>query len=242
MANPLVLSVLLAALGPDLGDGTAVARQIATEYAAQTRGIETFIVTTQTDIRGGPVHRTELSETMYIDLNGTPTVKRVRKDVKNGKPAGAEDLVRLSKSEEGPISRFGMKAPYGAPALTDYAFAPPRESGDLVLLDFTPTIVDTAHGGGTIAYSRRAGRIDRVIYKPVVLPKEPGSVVITSTTIEITFGPVAGERWDVVKIVRTFTGREGPIGGRGVVTSLYENYRVHSTEAAAIVALDEPSS
>jgi hypothetical protein len=242
MTSLLLALAMLAAVTPDASDGMTFAKQLAAEYAAQTHGFVTFLVTTQSDVRGGPVHRAEISETVYFDENGLPSRKRVRKDVRNGKPLDTDELARLSASEEGPISRFGMKAPYATASVGDYAFGRPQETDAFILVDFTPNVPDGTHGSGTIAYSRAAGRIDHVTYKPALLPKEPGSVVLTSTTIEITFGSVAADRWDIVKIVRSFTGREGPFSGRGTVTSMYDGYRLHPNAAAALAALEEPAS
>lgn len=239
MALPLLrLALVVAVLGPDLGDGSSVARQIAAEYAAQAHGIATFRVTTQMDARGGPIHQTENSETVYVDENGAPVRKRVLKDVRNGKPVGADELARLSRQEEGPLSRFGMKSPYWPATLGEYAFGAPRENADLVSIDFTTNVKDESHGNGTIVYGRSTGRIEKVTYTPAVFPKEPGGVVLTSMTLEITFGPVTPDRWDVVKIVRSFTGREGFISGRGSMTSIYDHYRYHANEAAAIASLE----
>jgi hypothetical protein len=235
-----LFALVVAVLGPELVDGPAVARQIAAEYAAQARGISTLRVTTQLDARGGPVHVTEQSETLYAEENGVAIRKRVLKEIRNGKAAGSDDLAKLSRQEEGPISRFGLKAPYWPANLAEYTFGTPHEAADVVSLDFTSNVKDTFHGNGTIFYGRSIGRIEKVIYKPVVFPKQPNGVVLTSMNMEITFGHVTAERWDVVKIVRTFTAREGLFGGRGTATTVYEQYRFHPTEAAALAVVDEP--
>jgi len=238
MINVILAAAALTLLTPNLNSGAEFAKQLAGEYAAQTRGVETFLVNTVSDIRGGPMHQTEVSETVYATENGVPKRKRVRKVLKNQKPASPDELARLSSAEEGPISRFGMSAPYVPAALADYTFATPRSNGDLLMLDFSSTIADAAHGNGTIVFARSSGHIVGVTYKPMVMPKEPGSVVLTSTTIEIAFGPVTADRWDVVKITRTFTGHAGPFGGRGTVTSTYDGYQTHDTAAAAFAALE----
>jgi len=239
--NLFVLGVAATlALAPDMNDGSAFARQVATEYAGVTRGVVSFVVATQMDVRGGPVHRQELSETAYVDQDGTAVRKRVLKDVKNGKPLPPPDLDHLSRSEDGPLSRFGMRAPYALAALADYSFGKPHESGDLILVDFTSTVRDAAHGDGTLAYSRSAGRIDRVTYTPAALPSESGSIVLLSASLEITFGTVGSDRWDIVRIVRNYTGREGMMRGRGVATSIYDRYRVHANQAEAVAAVENP--
>ena len=237
MIHLLLAGTLLLAVGSGTSDGEAVAKQLASEYAAQTRGNETFVVTTQSDIKGGPIHRTEQSEAIYAMENGSPKDKRVRKLVKNGHTAAVAELERLSTTEDGPISRFGMSAPYAIGSLADYTFAAPRQSGDVFLLDFSPVLHDTFHGSGTITYSQSGNRIIAVTYKPAVLPKEPGSVVITATTIEVAFGQVLPDHWDVVRITRSFAGHEGPFGGHGTVTSSYDGYRIHDGTAAARAAV-----
>jgi hypothetical protein len=230
------LTAVLATL-PDLADGAALARAVAEEYAAVTRGIATFIVTTLADVRGGPMHSVENSLTVYLAEDGATRQKRVLRDVKNGKALAQNDLDRLSSALDGPLSRFGMHAPFQPAALADYRFAPPQVEGDLVRIDFISLVRDAAHGDGSLFYARDAGRIDRVTYTPAALPHDSGSVVLLSAALEIVFGPVSPSRWDIVKIVRTFTGRDGPMRGHGVVTSVYDHYHTHANFTEAVAEL-----
>jgi hypothetical protein len=234
--TPLVFAAVLA-LGIDLADGAAAARAVAEEYAAVTRGLATFLVTTLADVRGGPMHSVENSFTVYLSEDGATRQKRVVRDVKNGKPLAQRDLDLLSAATDGPLSRFGMRAPWNPAAIGEYRFATPQVAGDLIRIDFTSLVRDPAHGDGTIYYARDASRIDHVTYTPAALPKEPGAVVLLSAALDIAFGPVAQGRWDIVKIVRTFTGRDGPMRGRGVVTSVYDRYHSHANLSDAVAEL-----
>jgi hypothetical protein len=225
-----LISAALLAGAPDLTDGAALARAVALEYAAQTQGAVTFVVSTVNEVPA--VHRTDTSEAAYVDFNGSPVHKRYLKNVAGSKPSNAAELAKLSSEPEGALSRFGMKMPIAAAFLGDFRFGKPREFGDMIAVDFATEIKDASHGDGTF-FVRKNGQLDHVLFVPSVQPEHA-----TGMTIQIDYGTVAPDRWDVVRIARTFIGHRGMLSGRVNSTSMYEQYRVHPSEAAAIASVE----
>lgn len=225
----LISSALLAAT-LDMADGAALARTVATEYAAQTQGAVTFVVSTTNEVR--VLRRIDVSEAAYVDVNGSPVHKRYLKNVAGSKTSNAAELAKLSAEPEGALSRFGMKIPITAAFAGDFRFAKPRAMGDLIAVDFTTDVKDASHGDGTL-FVRKNGQLDHIVFVPSIQPDHT-----TGMTIQIEYGAVAPDRWDVVKIERTFIGHRGILSGRVNSTSTYEQYQVHASEAAAIASVD----
>lgn len=224
---------VLAGLSANDPDGSALAKQYAAVYAEQTHGVIAFFSDSRLEAHGGPIHVSESNETAYVEVDGRPALKRVLRHVKDGKSDDAAGLKKLSADVDGPLSRFGLKPPYNLGALGDYTFARPREDGDHILIDFATAVKDQAHGDGTIVISKSAGRIDSVTLRPAALPPNADAM-----TIQVEFGAAPPDRWDIVKITRTFRGHQGPFGGGGSQTVLYERYASYPSEAAADEAVN----
>lgn len=234
----MLAALLLAATFVVPADGATFAHDIAALHAAKVHGVESFVVNTKTDIKGGPIHRTDASETAFVTADGEPAHKRVMKSVDDGKAADAAGLAKLSTEAEGALSRFSLRLPYIAGAIADYSFAKPRELAETVELDFTTHVKDQSHGDGTMVVNRATGRIETVTFHPSELPKHA-----TTGTVTIEFGIViAPERWDIVKITRSFSGHEGFIRGTVVSVSVYDRYRAYATQPAAVAAVDAISN
>ena len=167
---------------------------------------------------------------MYV--NGSPIHKRYLKSTIGSRAASADELVKLSAEPEGALSRFGMKVPITPAFVSDFRFGKPRETGELIAVDFTTEVKDASHGDGTF-FVHRNGQLDHIVFKPAVLPDH-----VTGMTIELEYGMVMPDRWDVVKIARTFIGHRGVLSGRVNSTSTYEQYHVYPNEAAAAAALE----
>jgi hypothetical protein len=217
-------------------DGEAIVRAAAAAYAAQTKPIVTFVAITELDVHGGPFHQHSFSETGYEETASTPVRRRILRDVESGKVLAADELAKRSAAPEAPTARFGMKLPIVA--IDDYTYAKPRQDGDEVAVDFKTSVRDESHGDGTITLYPD-GRIATIVTHPVVLPPHA-----TSLTTTIEFARVFEDRWDIVKITDTFTGRQGIISGGGSSVTTYERYRPWPTQSAADAALDamEPST
>jgi hypothetical protein len=223
----------------DVPEGDALARAAALAYAAETKSIVTFVAVTQFDVHGGPFHMHSFSETAYEEDAGAPVRRRILRAVDNGKVAATDELTKRSAAAEAPTSRFGMHLPIYAASVGDYVFGKPRDDGDTVSVDFSAVVRDEAHGDGTLTVYRSEGRIATLVIRPCVLPPHATSL---STTLE--FGRVSDDRWDVVKITHTFSGKEGLLSGGGTSVTTYERYRAFTSESAAGAALDAmvPSS
>lgn len=218
----------------DVSDGLTLAKEIAATYAAQVRGVLSFVVTTNFDARGGPFKKVGFSYTAFVEADGTPVRKRVIRDIADGKVADTTSLTALSAQSEEPLTHFGMRLPYVASAVGDYRYAQPVAHAGTVDVAFTTTLKDQFHGNGTMTYDRTDGRLAQVTFQPAVLPAHATSIVVT-----VSFGRSIDERWDIVKIARVFTGREGIISGHGSSTSIYERYRIHANETAAGAVIDD---
>lgn len=212
--------------------GSTLAERVADRYARDVHGIMTFVVTTQTELHAGPIHRSGTSDTAYAVVDGTPIRKRTIRSIDDGKPAGAAALASFSADPEGPYSRFGMRAPFAPNALADYKFQPPVTTGTSIQIAFATTIRDAVHGDGTMSVDSASGRLISAVLHPAVLPPHA-----TAGTITISFGATSPEHYDIVRIVREFPGREGFISGHVTVTSEYRQYRDAATPSAAIGAL-----
>ena len=225
--------VVAAAASLDVTDGAAFARDVAAAYALQAKGVESFLVTTTFDARGGPIHKSGYSQAAYVVVNGVPARHRVLKNVEDNRASDGAHLAAMATEPEGPLSHFGLRLPYLAGAVADYRYAPPRETATTIDLDFTTIVKDEAHGNGTLSYDRTENRIARVVFVPAALPAHA-----TAMTVTVDFGRTHEERWDVVKISRAFSGREGIISGKGTSISVYERYRGYPSESVALAALD----
>jgi hypothetical protein len=226
----LLASAVLLALVPDLGDGSALAKQVAAEYAQQTTGTVSFVVQTHSEVKA--VHHVEDSEAAYVYVNGAPVHKRYLKSVVGNKAASTDALSKLSAEPEGALSRFELKMPITTALVANFSYAKPREVGDLIAVDFTTKIKDPSCGDGTF-YVRKNGVLDRVHFVPSIMPEHA-----TALTVDVEYGSVGAERWDVVKIVRSFIGHRGALSGRVTSTSTYVEYHLYPSETAAITAID----
>jgi hypothetical protein len=213
-------------------DGAATARAAADVYAAATRGVVAFNVTTRTQVRGGLYHRDNLENVAYAAVDGKPLVKRILHLVENGRTADADELRRASAKPDGPLSRFGMRLPYLSAAVDAYTFDPPRAEAGGTVIAFHTSVRDEAHGDGTMTVDAERRPV-RVIFHPAKLPEHASDAQVT-----IEFGSNAAGRWDVMRIVREFSGRVGFIRGRVEAVSTYDAYRVYATAESARAALD----
>jgi hypothetical protein len=132
-----------------------------------------------------------------------------------------------------------MHLPVEPAYVDDYTYGKPRVDGDVVSVDFTANVRDSAHGDGSLTYLRDENRIASIVIRLAVLPEHA-----TSMTTTLDFGRVSDDRWDVVKVTHVFTGREGFISGSGTSVTTYERYRPFVSASAADAAFDtlEPSS
>ena len=206
---------------------------MAQSYAAQVRGAATFVVQTHTTVRAGPMAHTEFSETAYAVADGAPSGKIVLRSLVNNAAANADQLAKLSAEPDRPLSRFGLRLPLLESAAGDYHYGELRESGGRTDVDFTAKVKDQAHGDGTASFDVAQKHVTQLVIRPAVLPPHA-----TRMTITVEFGSVYEGRWDVVKITRTFSGREGFMTGSGSTTSVYDRYQIHASPADALKALN----
>jgi hypothetical protein len=238
--RPLSLGFLLlaatalagAAPEPRADDGTSAARRAAETYAAATRGVIVFDVTTRTQIRGGPYHRDDVESAAYVVIDGKPSRKRVLRLVEGRHTAGADELQRASAKPDGALSRFGLRLPYAADAVDAYAFGQPRQEAGSTTIPFHAKVRDEAHGDGTLTVDAQHRPV-RVVFQPATLPEHA-----TAATVTVEFGTVAADRWDVTRILRSFSGRIGIVGGRVDAASAYDAYRSFASAELANAALE----
>ncbi len=214
-------------------DGETLARAAAAIYAAQTPSIVTVVATSQLDAHGGPIHLHSFAETAYEEAAGVVVRKRVLRAIDDGRTAAADELARRSASADPPSSRFGMHLPVQPAYVGEYRYGTPRVEGDQVAVDFTATVRDAAHGDGSLAFARDDGRIARIVYTPCVLPEHA-----TSMSTTLAYGRVGADRWDVISVTSSFTGREAFITGGGSSVTTFAHYHPAATAAEADAALD----
>ena len=228
----LLVALATASIAVQSVEGESLARRMAQGYSTQVHGAATFVVQTRTTVRAGPMTHTEFNEVAYAEVDGTPAGKIVLRSLVNGAAANAVQLAKLSADPDGPLSRFGLRLPLMEPAAGDYQYSDPRETSSGANVDFATKVKDEAHGDGTLSADLAQKRITQVVIRPAVLPPHA-----TRMTITIDFGSVVEGRWDIVKITRTFAGREGMMTGSGTTTSVYERYQTHASTADALKAL-----
>jgi len=230
----LLLAPLLLAAAPD-EPGSSRARAVALRYAEQSHGVVLFHVATQTEIHGGPIHRTEQSEAMYLALDGGFVRKRYLHFRQNGRDLDAQNLGEKSGETETPLSRFGLRLPYQRATLGDYRFDPPIDRGESIEVAFHALIRDQSHGDGRMLLSRANDRIERIDETPAVMPPRA-----TSGSVSVIFGPTVGDRWDIIEIDHDFAGRLGPLRGSLHSTTHYDRYVPYADAAHALSALAAP--
>lgn len=228
----LILGPLLLASAPAADDAAARVRLAAAKYAETAHGAVLFRVATQTDIRGGPIHRIEQSDAVYVANDGLVVRKRYLHFKQNGRELGAEDLAEKSAEAETALSRFGLRLPYLRSVAADYRFDPPVERAASVEIGFHALVRDQSHGDGTIVLDRATDRVERVDVTPAVMPPKA-----TGGTVSVIFGLVAQDRWDIVEIDHDFSGREGFLRGKLRSATHYDHYMPYPDQARALAAL-----
>ena len=234
----LVAGLLGAAPAARPEDGAALARRVAETYAAATHGIVVFDVTTHTQLRAGPFRRDDLEGAAFVAVDGKRVRKRVMRYLDGRHAASSDDLLRLSAQPDPPLTRFGMRLPYLVEAVEAYTFEPPREGEAGTVIGFRATVRDEAHGDGTMTLDSQYRPI-RVVFHPAKLPpKHEGSATVTEATVTVEFGTVATGRWDVTRLVHSFSGRFGPLGAHADATTSYNAYRFFPTVELAHAAIE----
>jgi hypothetical protein len=230
LAGAVLLAGAAQELRPD--EGIATARKAAELYAAATRGVVAFDVTTRTQIRGGPYRRDDVESVAYVVVDGKVSRKRVLRLVQGSHTANADELRRESAKPDGPLSRFGMRLPYLAEAVDAYAFDAPREESGTTTLGFRTTVRDESHGDGTMSLDAQHRPV-RVVFHPAKLPAHASEAIVT-----VEFGTVATGRWDVTRISRAFSGRLGIVAGHVDSASAYDAYRTFPNAESANAAIE----
>ena len=237
-ATTLVAGLLGAAPAGRLDDAAAIAHRVAETHATATHGIVAFDTTTRTQLRAGPLRRDDLENAAYVAVDGKPVRKRVMRYLDGRHAASSDDLQRLSAKPDPPLARFGMRLPYLTEALDAYAFDPPHEGEGGTVIAFRTTVRDEAHGDGTMTLDSQYRPV-RVVFHPAKLPpKHEGAATVTEATVTVEFGTVATGRWDVTRIVHSFSGRFGPLGAHADSTTNYDAYRSFPTVELAHAAIE----
>ena len=229
----LVLGPLLLAAAPLTDDpGTARVRLICTHYAETSHGAVLFHVATQTEIHGGPIHRSEQSEAIYVSLDGGVVRKRYLHFRQNGRDLKPSDLAEKGEEVETPLSRFGLRLPYLRAVVADYRFDPPIDRGASIDIPFHALVRDQSHGDGLMTIDRANERIERIDERPAAMPPRADSGNVT-----VLFGPVGPDRWDITEIDHDFAGHAGFIHGTLRSNSHYDKYVPFPDQARALSAL-----
>ncbi len=229
----LLLAPLLLAAAPSADEaGSSRARAVALRYAEQSHGAVLFRVSTQTDIRGGPVRRNEVSEAIYLALDGGMVRKRYLHFRQNGRELDARDLGEKSEEVETPLSRFGLRLPYQRATLGDYRFDAPVDRGETIEVPFHAVVRDQSHGDGRMLLDRATDRIQRIDETPAVMPPHA-----TSGTVSVIFGPTVGDRWDIIEIDHDFAGQLGILRGKLHSATHYDRYVPYSDTTRGLAAL-----
>jgi hypothetical protein len=233
----LLLALLLLAAAPTADEaGSSRARAVALRYAEQSHGTLLFRVATQTEIHGGPIHRSEMSEALYLALDGGMVRKRYLYFRRNGRDLDARNLGEKSEEAETPLSRFGLRLPYLRATLGDYRFDAPIDRGATIEVPFHAILRDQSHGDGRMLLDRATDRIERIDETPAVMPPRA-----TSGSVSVIFGPTVGDRWDIIEIDHDFVGQMGLLHGSLHSATHYDRYVPYADATrglAALAALD----
>jgi hypothetical protein len=236
-----VLAVMSAVLLSPLGasarawpsDAAGLARAVAEAYASEERGVIAFDVVQNIAIRTTLLRRDDVDVTAFVQSDGAVIRRAVLRHVEGGRSEDRDALMKREAEPESPLGRFGMRLPCDAAALPDYTYDSPIVDHDRVVLPFRARVRDQSHGDGRIVIDSANDHIESIDYVAAVPPARATSVKVT-----INFGSLSPERYGIVRIARIFDGHVGPFHGRVTSTALYTNFRLFSTIAAAVEAIE----
>ncbi|MBC5824169.1 MAG: hypothetical protein GIX02_04935 [Candidatus Eremiobacteraeota bacterium] len=223
-------------------DIPAVVEKAARTFSKETAGIVGFQRHFQTEIHGGPINHSEVSDSDFLMTDGAFTKIKYTRIVEDAKVYGSSQLAGRDADANGKWKqgRVFFKEPYDARYLADYSYA---ESGncdgcpaDAVSIRFTSRLNDDQHGDGTMMIDRSSGHVASLTYTPKVLPQHA-----TSATITETGGQALPGMWYVTHIDQRFRGRAFLVSGRATFTANFDHFRRFDSSKAASAALSDGS-
>jgi len=205
----------------------AIVERAAQVAAADHKGIVSFQIEQQTQIDGGPIHRTAhaLIVAAYDDEQ-LIRVKVVRLE-ENGKDAGTQRMHSLE--QELSAHSEGFAVPFDRAHFGEYSY----EVADGNTVRFTSTLRDAHHGDGTFQVSAD-GHVTHLHYMPHMLPQ-----FATTGAIDEERAAVLPAFWATVRSEQNYTGRYMLIRGRAHIVTTESHFARYPTRTAAIAALDQ---
>ncbi|HTX58347.1 MAG TPA: hypothetical protein VMH02_01635 [Verrucomicrobiae bacterium] len=230
----LALPALLAANAPAGAD--AVIRQAVAMLASERAGLTAFHQHYSYVEYGPGHHETIVEESGRLRQDGRPIAVRLYSRVTNGKSASAADLAAAQSQLDKQLPAEDYRLPVTLDALSEYRFAPSASCGGCaagaISIDFTSLVRDADHGDGTAIIDSVTHHIERIAFRPSVLPAH-----VDDATIVMTFERVLPDLWDLVDTESHYSGHVLFLHGGADITVTDGAYRRFKTLAQARAAL-----
>jgi hypothetical protein len=204
-----------------------VLAQVAQRFEETSRGVVGVRLHRTFDVHGGFSSRHEdlVMDAIYDD--GAIVKVRVVTYTIDGKPASVGDVSAVEESWNHPKPSDAFAPPFDPRYLDAYQYQP----GGPLTIDFTSSVQDAGHGGGSFAYDAQ-NDVVLCTYHPNVLPPHA------------TFGEITDRRsavlpgyWAVTQEVQQYKGRYGPFAAAGTVQVSYSDFRRFDDLQSALRAL-----
>ncbi len=200
------------------------------------KGIIGYESAFDTNMRGGPLHRSYHYRNAYLYNDERLVKARALYKDDNGHVADAAELnaeTRKIESEQGSGKVFAV--PFDARHFSEYRYEKGICAGcsaDEVAFKFTSLVQDEFHGNGSMTLDGR-GHVMNLTYVPSVLPPHASKARVT-----IYRGAVLPDYWATVKSEGHYEGRYGFVRGSADMQSRNEHFHRFSSVDAAVAALN----
>ena len=205
-------------------DVPALVRRAVAEYAADHRGPLGFSRHVVFTLHAGPLSRDVRNDVGVLMRDGEYQRVRYYTGETNGKADDAAALQRQEDQANADIAagRGFVKRPVDPRFLDDYRFATAACADCAVgreAFAFTSTVHDRQHGHGTIVIDAATGHVEQISY---TLEQPPEHA--TSGDMTETFGEALPGLWTCVRVLETYHGRVGLIGGSASMTTTLDRF------------------
>jgi len=218
-----------------------IVQRAADARAADMQGVVGMQRHFSTEIKGGPLHHSEQSDSAQLLIDGSSARIRYYGIVDDGHALSADQLAKREQqaNQQWTEGKVFFKEPYDARYLSDYMFVQqpgcPCADG-LVAVDFSSPIRDNQHGQGTMWIDPATARVQRLTYVPNALPPHATSGSVT----EVSSEPLP-HLWYVTRIEQHYGGHAFLFKGEGSFLGVFDHFRRFSNTNDGEVALQNNS-
>lgn len=215
-----------------------IVQRAAARYASDTRGVVAMQRHFLTAVSGGPIHRSETSNSAIVLQDGA--YARIKyfdiADDGNQAPPQAVGQREAEANRDWAAGKVFFKEPYDPRFENDYRFADPVACSscvrDTLQVEFTSRVNDAQHGNGTMWIERASAHVLRLTYVPRVFPPHANSGSVTEYG-----GDALPDLWYVVRIEERFTGRAFLLTGNAQFVGTFDHFHRYAAVAEALDTL-----